>query len=185
MRMTLRSKTTNQMTPRKSTNTQPMSTTETRSRYESKLPSTVANIFKTRTVLVKIFLSIHARSNPVTGFVHFPFSLDALALKTWGQRLSQFVSLFGVLHLQCVQVTRASDLELGFGITLADLDKLGVASACLLKEVSDIGNLLWHCCVLSAKGRRRKVSGAVLNNSSNGFQAKNAHPSTFQIPNHK
>lgn len=81
----------------------------------------------------------------------FSFNLDALALKTWGQRLSQFVSLLGVLNLQCVQVTRASDLELGFGVTLADLDKLGITSACLLKEVSDISNLLWHCCVLSER----------------------------------
>lgn len=58
--------------------------------------------------------------------------------------MSQFVGLFRVGDLQCVQVTRASDLELGLSITLADLDKLGVASACLLKKVSDIGNLLWH-----------------------------------------
>ena len=61
--------------------------------------------------------------------------------------MSQFVGLFGISNLQCVQVTRASDLELGFRITLADLDKLGVASAGLLKEVSDISNLLWHFVV--------------------------------------
>mmetsp|Transcript_24298 Transcript_24298/g.59506 ORF Transcript_24298/g.59506 Transcript_24298/m.59506 type:complete len:128 (-) Transcript_24298:87-470(-) len=105
---------------------------------------------------------ICSRSTPVTGFVQFPSNLDVLALKTWGQRLSQFIGLLGVLDLQCIQVTRASDLELGLGITLADLDKLGVAPAGLLKKVSDISNLLWHCCVLlSARGENGKVSGDI------------------------
>ena len=41
-------------------------------------------------------------------------------------------------------MARASDLELGLGITLADLDKLGIGTAGLLKEIADISNLLWH-----------------------------------------
>lgn len=41
-------------------------------------------------------------------------------------------------------MTRASDLELCLSVPLSDLDQLGVASAGLLKEVTDISNLLGH-----------------------------------------
>ena len=139
--------------PRKSTNTQPMATTRSRPSYES---HRTIDCWKHNSTQKIIHLRDISRSTLVTGFDHFPTNLDVLALKTWGQRLSQFIGLLGVLDLQCVQVTRASDLELGFGITLADLDKLGVAPACLLKKVSDISNLLWHCCVLLSAREQNK-----------------------------
>jgi hypothetical protein len=66
-------------------------------------------------------------------------------LQTWGQRLGQFIGLLAVGDNQGIQVSRASNLELGLRITLADLDQLSIASASLLKEVTDICNLLWHC----------------------------------------
>jgi len=41
-------------------------------------------------------------------------------------------------------VTRASDLELGLRVTLADLHQLGVGTAGLLQKVADICDLLGH-----------------------------------------
>jgi hypothetical protein len=41
-------------------------------------------------------------------------------------------------------VARASDLELSLRIALADFHQLGISSACLLKEVTDVCNLLRH-----------------------------------------
>jgi hypothetical protein len=43
-------------------------------------------------------------------------------------------------------MTGASDLEFSLRISLSDLDQSGVASAGLLKEVTDICNLLRHFC---------------------------------------
>jgi hypothetical protein len=71
-------------------------------------------------------------------------NLDVLALKTWGKRLGQFVCLFSVGDNQSIQVARASNLELCLSISLSDLDQFGIRSAGLLKEVTDIGNLLRH-----------------------------------------
>jgi hypothetical protein len=41
-------------------------------------------------------------------------------------------------------MARASDLKLGLRVSLSDLHQSGIASTCLLKEVTDICNLLWH-----------------------------------------
>ena len=76
--------------------------------------------------------------------LYYDNSLDCLALETRGQRLSQLICLFGVGDNQGVQKTGASDLEFCLTFTLADLDKLGVRSAGLLEEITDIGNLLRH-----------------------------------------
>jgi hypothetical protein len=73
-----------------------------------------------------------------------PSCLDVLTLKARGQRLRQFIGLLVIGHNQCVQMARASDLELGLSIALANLDQLGIGSACLLEKVTDICNLLGH-----------------------------------------
>jgi hypothetical protein len=73
-----------------------------------------------------------------------PSCLDVLTLKTRGQRLRQFIGLLVIGHNQCVQMARASDLEFGLNIALANLHQLGIGSACLLEKVTDVGNLLGH-----------------------------------------
>ena len=84
--------------------------------------------------------------------------LDVLTLKTRGQRLRQFVGLLVIGHNQSVQMARASDLELGLDIALANLHQLGIGSACLLEKVTDISNLLRHDeYVCKSLMRRRDV----------------------------
>ena len=83
-------------------------------------------------------------------------NLDVLSCQTRGKRLGQFVGLFGISDNQGIQVTRASDLELGLGITLADLYQLGITSASLLKEITDICNLLWHFKYYKYTARNKK-----------------------------
>jgi hypothetical protein len=70
--------------------------------------------------------------------------LDILTLQTRRQTLSQLIGLLGILNTQGVQVTRATDLELGRTGTLADLNLLGVLTAGLLEEVTNVGDLLGH-----------------------------------------
>lgn len=83
-------------------------------------------------------------------------NLDVLSCQTRRKRLGQFVGLFGISDNQGIQVTRASDLELGLGITLADLYQLGITSASLLKEITDICNLLWHFKYYKYTARNKK-----------------------------
>jgi hypothetical protein len=70
--------------------------------------------------------------------------LDILPLQTRRQTLGQFLCLLSILYNQSVHESRASDLEFGLVGTLADLDKLCVSTTCLLEEITDISNLLWH-----------------------------------------
>ena len=77
--------------------------------------------------------------------------LDILALKTRGQRLGKLLGLLGILYLESVEVSAASDLELGLLLTLVDLDHLGIPAAGLLEEVADVGNFLGHGCGVSVK----------------------------------
>ena len=70
--------------------------------------------------------------------------LNILALQTRGQTLGKLVGLFGISHHQRVQESRASDLELGLLIALADLYQLGIRTASLLQKIADIRNLLRH-----------------------------------------
>ena len=67
--------------------------------------------------------------------------------------MRQFVGLFTIGNDQCVEIAGASNLELGLGVSLSDFDQSGVCSARLLKEITDIVNLLWHFDFW--KGRKR------------------------------
>ena len=58
--------------------------------------------------------------------------LNVFPLKTRGERLGKFLGFFGIANLEGVQVSGATDLELGLRSALADLDKLGITPACLL-----------------------------------------------------
>ena len=58
--------------------------------------------------------------------------------------MGQFVGFLGISDNQCVHKSGASDLELSLRISLSDLDQLGVASASLLEEITDVSNLLRH-----------------------------------------
>jgi hypothetical protein len=71
--------------------------------------------------------------------------------------LGQLVGLFRISDDQGVQNTRASDLELCLRLTLADLDKLSIGSAGLLKEIANVCNLLWHDgeCVCLERSERK------------------------------
>ena len=110
--------------------------------------------------------STNMKHNITRWFVfQFPFSifLDSLALKTRWQRLCQLISLLRISHNQSVQVARASNLELGLSITLADLNKLGVSTTGLLKKIADISNLLWHRIywdLIDWGGKQQRVSKA-------------------------
>lgn len=79
----------------------------------------------------------------VTTFVCL-LTLDRYALQTRGETLCKLVSLFGISHNKSVQMARASDLEFGLRVALADFDKLGIVAASLLEEISDVCNLLRH-----------------------------------------
>jgi len=74
----------------------------------------------------------------------FYLSLDILPLQTRRQALGQLFGLLLIIDDQGVQKTRAADLELGAGGTLANLHKTGVLTTGLLEEVADVGNLLRH-----------------------------------------
>ena len=70
--------------------------------------------------------------------------LDFFDLETWWQRLLQFLSLFLVEHHQCVEVARATDLELGVVLILLYLDGAGILSAGLDEEVFYLLDFLRH-----------------------------------------
>ena len=76
--------------------------------------------------------------------LHFGISLNILAIQTRRQTLSKLIGLFGICHHQCVKESRASNLELGLLVAFADLYQLGIRTAGLLQEISDIRNLLGH-----------------------------------------
>ena len=80
----------------------------------------------------------------VNVLLHALSYLDVLSLKTRRQRLSELLGLFRVTDNKSVKVSGATDLELGVSVALADLDHLGIAPASLLKEVTDVGDLLGH-----------------------------------------
>jgi hypothetical protein len=58
-------------------------------------------------------------------------------------------------------VARASDLELGLGFTLADLDQLGIGTTGLLEEIADIGNLLWHDGIFVSNSSKVDCGGCI------------------------
>jgi len=78
--------------------------------------------------------------------------LDLLPLKTRRQTLGQLLSLLGILDNKSVQKPGATNLKLGRFRALADLDKLGVLTACLLEEVTDVGDLLRHDRLTEKRG---------------------------------
>ena len=65
--------------------------------------------------------------------------------------MGKLLGLLGILYLESVEVSAASDLELGLAVALLDLDQLGIPAASLLEEVADVGNFLGHGCVASVK----------------------------------
>lgn len=87
--------------------------------------------------------------------------LNSLLSQTRGQTLGKLVRLFRIRHHQSVQESRASDLELGLLVALANFYKLGICATRLLKEITNISNLLGHGIVPveSSRGREMLADG--------------------------
>jgi len=71
-------------------------------------------------------------------------SADVLDLKSWGKGELEFVSLLLVVNDKSVQISRASDLELGVVDVSLNLDSGGVLSSSSVKELLDLFDLLRH-----------------------------------------
>lgn len=71
-------------------------------------------------------------------------SSDVLDLESWGKGELEFVSLLLVVNDKSVQISRASDLELGVVDVSLNLDSGGVLSSSSVEELLDLFDLLRH-----------------------------------------